>query len=51
MKKVILLFIFSAIILACGSVKKTQKALNTGNYDNAITTAIENLQNNKTKKK
>lgn len=50
MKKIILLFVFTTTLIACSSVKKTQKALNTGNYDNAIHTAIENLQNNKTKK-
>lgn len=50
MKKTILLFILSGTVIACSSVKKTQKALNTGNYDNAIATAIDNLRNNKTKK-
>ncbi len=50
MKKNLLLFIFSATIIACGGTKKTQKALNIGDYDNAINNAIENLRNNKTKK-
>ncbi|MEM9687552.1 MAG: hypothetical protein AAF934_11625, partial [Bacteroidota bacterium] len=50
MKKNILLLVLSGTVIACSSVKKTQKALNTGNYDNAIATAIDNLRSNKTKK-
>lgn len=37
-------------MLACGGVKKTQKALNLGDYNNAIQTSIDNLARNKTKK-
>ncbi|RIV68519.1 hypothetical protein [Flagellimonas aequoris] len=49
MKKVLLL---TAIIVlaACGGVKKTQEALNTGNYVTAMNKAIKNLSENKTKK-
>ncbi len=49
MKKVLLL---TAIIVlaACGGVKKTQEALNTGNYVTAMNKAIKNLAENKTKK-
>lgn len=36
--------------IGCGSVKKTQEAINYGNYDEAIDTAIKNLRSNKTKK-
>lgn len=35
---------------ACGGVKKTQEALNTGNYTTAMNKAIKNLAENKTKK-
>jgi hypothetical protein len=35
--------------ISCG-VRKTEKLLNTGNYDKAITTAIQNLANRKTAK-
>lgn len=37
-------------ITACGGVKKTQEALNTGNYVTAMDKAIKNLAENKTKK-
>ncbi|WP_431161755.1 hypothetical protein [Flagellimonas beolgyonensis] len=49
MKKVLLL---TAILMlaACGGVKKTQEALNTGNYNTAMNKAIKNLAENKTKK-
>mgnify|MGYP003650458648 CR=1 FL=1 len=49
MKRVILL---TAIIVlnACSGVKKTQEALNTGNYSAAMNKAIKNLADNKTKK-
>lgn len=49
MKKVLLL---SAILVlaACSGVKKTQEALNTGNYVTAMNKAIKNLADNKTKK-
>ncbi|MEX0313622.1 MAG: hypothetical protein AB3N18_05555, partial [Allomuricauda sp.] len=49
MKKV-LLFCLLIIIAACGGVKKTQEALNTGNYTSAMNRAIKNLTDNKTKK-
>ncbi|RNC89869.1 MAG: hypothetical protein ED555_10475 [Allomuricauda sp.] len=49
MKKV-LLIISLVFLVACGGVKKTQEALNTGNYQTAMNRAIENLSKNKTKK-
>lgn len=49
MKK-ILLFTTILTIAACGGVKKTQEALNTGNYVTAMDKAIKNLAENKTKK-
>jgi hypothetical protein len=38
------------MLAACGGVKKTQEALNTGNYTTAMNKAIKNLAENKTKK-
>ncbi len=49
MKK-LLLFAVASILVACGGVKKTQRALNSGNYLTAMNRAINNLQNNKTRK-
>lgn len=49
MKKV-LLSTSILFIMACSGVKKTQEALNAGNYQNAIYKALENLVENKTKK-
>ncbi len=43
----ILIFIFA---ISCSSVKKTEKALNTGNYDQAINIALNKLRTNKDKK-
>ncbi|RUA16444.1 MAG: hypothetical protein DSY83_05705 [Flavobacteriia bacterium] len=49
MKKILLLTTI-LMIAACGGVKKTQEALNTGNYVTAMDKAIKNLAENKTKK-
>jgi len=49
MKK-LLLFICVLSLMACGGVKKTQKALNSGNYTTVMNRAIKNLQVNKTKR-
>lgn len=38
------------VLAACSGVKKTQEALNTGNYVTAMNKAIKNLSENKTKK-
>ncbi|TXD52550.1 hypothetical protein ES044_07370 [Polaribacter sp. IC066] len=35
---------------ACSSVKKTQEAINNGNYERAINIALDNLKKNKAKK-
>ena len=48
MKNLLLLFI--PLLIACSSVKDTETALNTGNYDQAINIALKNLQTNKHKK-
>ncbi len=49
MKKLLLLFTILSIA-SCSSAKKTEKALNTGNYDQAINIALNKLKTNKTKK-
>lgn len=50
MKKVLLLSGTMLVLWACGGVKKTQEAVNTGNYSQAINHAISNLADNKNKK-
>lgn len=51
-KKTTLLSIFSMLVLAsCSSVKTTEKAINSGDYEKAISLSIENLAKNKTKEK
>ena len=39
-----------AVLYSCGGVKKTQEALNTGNYLQAINTSVAELAENKTRK-
>ncbi|TDQ25480.1 hypothetical protein DFQ07_1902 [Tenacibaculum caenipelagi] len=52
MRKTTLLLIFSILVLAsCSSVKTTEKAINSGNYEKAISLSIENLAKNKAKEK
>jgi len=52
MRKTTLLLILSVLVLAsCSSVKTTEKALNSGNYDKAISLSIEKLAKNKTTEK
>ena len=50
MKLKLPMFLLIITSLSCSSVKTTQKALNYGNYDEAINIAVKNLRNNKTKK-
>ncbi|MBT8311775.1 MAG: hypothetical protein KJO94_01945 [Eudoraea sp.] len=50
MKKTLLFGSIMVLLMACGGVKKTQEALNTGNYTQAMHKAIKNLSENKTKK-
>lgn len=49
MKRLLLLGMF-AILMACGGIKKTQEALNTGDYGSAINKSLKNLAQNKSKK-
>jgi hypothetical protein len=50
MKKTLLIFSAVFLFLACGGVKKTQEAINTGNYQQAINSALRNLADNKDKR-
>lgn len=50
MKQSLLASLMMLIFISCGGVKKTQEALNTGNYGNAINNALKNIAENKTKK-
>ncbi|MEM8762728.1 MAG: hypothetical protein AAGD88_02880 [Bacteroidota bacterium] len=45
-----LLLVSVMMVAACSGVKRTQEALNTGNYPVAIQKAVKNLQQNKTRK-
>ncbi|MDA9316669.1 hypothetical protein N9Q58_02000 [Polaribacter sp.] len=51
MKKYLLILFSTLLFVACSSIKKTQEAINKGNYDKAISLAVRNLNGNKTKKK
>lgn len=50
MEKLITFTFIFFLIISCSSVKKTEQALNSGNYDQAINIAIKNLRTNKDKK-
>ncbi len=50
MKKIIYYFSSLLFLISCSGVKKTQEAINTGNYPNAINNALKNLADNKDKK-
>lgn len=50
MKKILLYTGVLSLLLACGGVKKTQKAINTGDYYHAINSSLDNLARNKDKK-
>ena len=50
MKKILLFTALVFLIISCSSIKNTQEAISSGNYDSAINTAIKNLKRNKTKK-
>ncbi|AWM14601.1 hypothetical protein DI487_12545 [Flavobacterium sediminis] len=50
MKKITLILLCYATLLACSGVKKTESYLNSGNYDAAIDIAVKNLNTNKTAK-
>ena len=51
MKKLLLLTVITVLAIACSTRKQVEKAVNTGNYDQAINTAIRKLRTNKDKKR
>lgn len=51
MKKLLLLTLFIALLLSCGGRKRVEKALYAGNYDKAISVALDKLKTNKDKKR
>ncbi|MEW7279327.1 hypothetical protein ABW636_12105 [Aquimarina sp. 2201CG1-2-11] len=50
MKRLLPLLLIAILIQSCSSVKKTEQALNTGNYDQAINIALNKLRTNKGRK-
>ncbi|MCO5723709.1 hypothetical protein [Robiginitalea marina] len=50
MKNAFLQALALALLISCGGVKKTQEALNTGNFGQAIDKSIRELAGNKTKR-
>lgn len=50
MKRTLLILIIAASLAACNTAKQVEKAVNSGNYDYAITTALDKLKTNKSKK-
>ncbi len=51
MKKLLLLSVIFLSVIACNTRKQVEKSVNTGNYDQAITIALEKLRTNKNKKR
>lgn len=51
MKKALLLTVVLALLVSCNARKQVETAVNTGNYDQAITTALNKLRKNKDKKR
>ncbi|MDO5981508.1 hypothetical protein [Flavivirga spongiicola] len=51
MKKLLLFIIGLSMLVACGGKKQVEAAVNSGNYDQAITTALNKLKTNKNKKR
>ncbi|WGK63713.1 hypothetical protein [Croceiramulus getboli] len=51
MKKFLLTFVLASILIACGGVRRSEKALARGNYDQVISQTIDNLKTNKTAKR
>ncbi len=51
MKKGLILLIVATVLVACSSVKRSEKALNKGAYNQAIDIVVKKLQKDKTSKK
>lgn len=50
MKHTLLFISVLYLLFSCGSAKTSEQAINTGDYDKAISISIQKLRNNKTKK-
>jgi len=50
MKNPIFLLLLTILFISCSGVKSTQEAINYGNYDSAINSALRNLRSDKLKK-
>ena len=51
MKKITLLFVLVTLAVSCGSKKKVERDLTSGNYNRAIAKAVKQLQTNKDAKR
>jgi uncharacterized protein YxeA len=51
MKKLLLSVLALMLIISCSTSRQIEKAVNTGNYDNAIANAVSRLRTNKNKKR
>ncbi len=51
MKRLLLLIVLLSLCIACSGRKEVEKAVNSGNYDQAITTALKKLRTNKDSKR
>jgi len=51
MKRLLLLTVLLSLCFACSGRKEVEKAVNSGNYDQAITTALKKLRTNKDSKR
>jgi len=50
MKKLLLIVTLTTTLIACSTRKQVEKSINTGNYDKAISDALDKLETNKNKK-
>ena len=51
MKRLLLLSILLSLLISCSGRKQVERALNSGNYDQAIYSAVKKLETNKDKKR
>ncbi|MFD1162032.1 MULTISPECIES: hypothetical protein [Hwangdonia] len=51
MKRFLLIILTLSLCIACSAKKEVEKAVNTGNYDQAINTALKTLRTNKDSKR
>jgi hypothetical protein len=51
MKKVLVFALFVFFLIGCSGVKRAEQALNSGNFDTAINTAVQNLRTDRNSKR